>query len=555
MSEKWSLTRRRFLKSLAVGAGAVALTPVGNALGASSVPFSAVPRARRADVTIKTSGWPISVITDDEAASDPVQAAQKAAIEAWLENNPGVELKQVDINIWDGNAMLANIAGGTDCSFIFAASMGNWSLEGARNVFVQGLVADVSEVVTATGLEGRVLPHVWPGWAANSAVGGKFWSYPLNEYTPDGSTMLYRKDLINELGLKEPEIGWTWDEAAALFKGLTDSSAGRYGAVFASWMMAFRNENYGSDILTRIPRPDQNWHWDLDYSDPRWVQLIEEYRRMLFEDQSILTDIALGDSDDDLVKLFLDGTAAVARVGFFGMVGPATQADTPAAMAKNAGKEFSEMFGFVLQPTGDGYQRGGGVNIWGPVSFSVNDDSDTHLKAAELIDWMFFGQGLDMTKAAAWEATKDPQSVFSAFLYMDGRQGYEGVPATPADAWGEEFVARWTAVGELPFEPVRNDFFPPEEEIGPDSTALDDKYSLFVTTQGEIDVAGQLGEGVQNWRDQASGFRSSISEDDFRAGAQQYYAALDAFFKEHYPAFYENRFKPYLDDKVTPHIS
>lgn len=38
------------------------------------------------------------------------------------------------------------------------------------------------------------------------------------------------------------------------------------------------------------------------------------------------------------------------------------------------------------------------------------------------------------------------------------------------------------------------------------------------------------------------------------AGALRYYAALDAYFKEKMPIFYEREFKPWYDAKVKPDL-
>jgi hypothetical protein len=160
-----------------------------------------------------------------------------------------------------------------------------------------------------------------------------------------------------------------------------------------------------------------------------------------------------------------------------------------------------------------------------------------------------------MTKAGMWEITKDPRSVFSAFLYMNGKQGYEGVPGTAADAWGQGIIDAWTKFGEQPWQAPQDAFFPAEANPSPTGQAIDDQLNVLVTDPNANNIAELLKKGQDDYVAQLGGFASSVSGEDFRAAAQSYYASLDEFFKTNYAEFYENRFKPYYEGKVLPAIS
>ncbi len=553
MSEKLTMSRRNFLKTLAAGAAVAAMPTVGKAAAATATGPTTPNRVRAQTITLKTDGWPVKVITREDIEANPAAGPQKIATDAWLDQNPDVELVQVD-RITDREAIMTAIIGGTAPTFLMAGRVGSWNLGNVRTAYTQGFFADISFAIEEQGLQDRVLPHIWDNWAGNSSIDGAFFMYPMNEYTPDASVLQYRLDLITELGLQEPEFGWSWEEARELIRALTDESAGRFGAGWPTWFLNFHNEMYGSKILTQLPKPDSAWHWEQDYmTDPRWVEIIEAYRTMLFEDRSLLSDVALGGGDNEYFNLFHAGQIAMGRFNYWKMFGGAADPTSMAGIARREGKPFEEMFGVVMLPTGDGYQHGGGINTWGPVGFDPNADNETLSKAVDLVDWMYFGGGLDMVKAGVWEFTEDPQSVWSAFLYMDGRTEFEGVPVTPVDAWGEKLVERWSSIGQYPSEPNRNGYFPTEENPGPNNQAFDDKFSLFVTEE-DVDVAAQLAEGQENWLAQAAEFESSVSADDFRAAALAYYADLDAYFSANYPEFHANRYAPFYQERVLPEI-
>lgn len=536
-------------------------TPAGQAEPTPAPEATSTPSATRptpapaVDVTITTSGWPVDRMpTQEEIEADKSKAGQAKALQAWLDLNPGVKIERVDVDIWDGQAIIPAISGGTAPTFVYAAAMGDWSLASARSVFVQGMVADITAFINNYGLQEKCLPNMWETWNSRTPVDGRHWAYPINEAAPSG-TFHYRKDLVKELGLKEPGIDWTWEEARELFKGLTSEADNRRGFGAPTWMIGHRMDMYGRPLLTELPAPDAPWHWTLDFSDPRWVELITEYREMLFEEKCVLCDVALGGFDDEYVKLYHAGQIACARFNVWPAFWPETNENSIAAMARRLGKEYQEVAGILPYPRGDGYQSGG-VVVDGGCSFSPDAKPEAIDKGISLIDWMFWAKGLAITKVAAYEATQDLKSVYGTPISMDGKcTAYEGVPGTFADAWGQDMLDRMSAMALLPVEPDKALYFPTEANPAPNSTAIDDAYSRFSTEPGAIDVAAELKAAQDKWLQAASGFASSISAADFKAAAVKYYADLDAFFKKNFAEWYESRFKPVYDVKIKLAIS
>jgi hypothetical protein len=509
------------------------------------------------EVEVTTNGWPYDALDRYDPKTDPTQQGFIDAIQAWLDNNPGVSITHSEAPIWDPAAIPAMVVAGTDCTILFGPCVGGgWGRQEAINAFVQGLLADITSSVVKENIEGKCLPHIWQAWSSLSQVEGKYFTFPLNETAPESDNLVFRKDWITEKGLKVPEIGWTFAEYKQMMKDLTDPAKNIYGAAHPTWWTPYVASQHGWDILTQIPQPNEPWHWTRDLtSDPHWADVLQSYRDMLFKDKSVLCDVALGGGDEDLQKLFKAGQCAFVRQNFWGMFGRPSDPTSLAAMADAQGKKYSDMFGVVIIPSGDGYQKGGGFNIWGPVSISPNAKPEAMDKALNLTEWMFFNKGLDMTKKVIWDLNPDPRAVFSAFIYMDGRTGYEGVPGTAADAWGEEIVNYFVKAGELPYEKTSDTFFPGEKNPAPAGTAIDDQLNLMTTDPNANNISELLAKGEADYKAQLAQFASSISTEDFKAAAQKYYAYLDDHFKTNFPEFYQNRFKPYYESKVLPAIS
>ena len=71
-------------------------------------------------------------------------------------------------------------------------------------------------------------------------------------------------------------------------------------------------EGWGFVMLrNRLPAPDTSWNWTWDFtsSGEEWAERIGLHRAMIFQDQSVLADIAM--EDDEIVAQFLQGTTAM----------------------------------------------------------------------------------------------------------------------------------------------------------------------------------------------------------------------------------------------------
>jgi hypothetical protein len=535
---------------VATAAPAPAATAAPPPTAAAAVEPTVVPAAASGEIKIITSGWPLTPMpTADEINADAGRKGYAEALQTWLDQNPGVTFEQVEVDIWDQDAIVTAISGGTAPTYVFANAIGGWSVAGARAAFVQGLVADLTTMIDKYGLKAKLTDLVRPGWDRATNVDGKYYNYPIDGGV-DG-VLWYRRDLIKELGLKEPTPDWTWDDLRALAKGLTSEKDKRKGFGAQNWMAGYVLAFHGFDHLSTPPTPNSAWNWSRDFSDPRWAEILQQWRTMVFEDKSVYSDVALGDSDDEYQKAFINGSAAIVRVNPLAAFQSSANETGPAAMAKRMGKKFEELVGFVGLPRGDGYFQGG---IGADAGVSVSPDTAPEVidKAIGAVDYMFLSKGWDIQKAGQYQATKDLQAVFNYYLPIDGRYEYEGVPGTFADAWGQVTLDSLLAIGKLPNEPDTAFYFPAEQNPSPENSAITDAWSTLTYVADNVDIAAELKKAQDTWNTQADSLPSSIDDATFLSGAQAYFKDLDAFFAQNMPEFYQNRFKPWYESKVLP---
>ncbi len=539
MNKQNLMSRRQFLKTALATSAAV--LPVTSVLASSA----SAPARVQSEITIITSGWPLTPMpTAEEIEADKARAGYAEALQTWLDENPGVTFQQVEVNIWDQQAIVTAISGGTAPTYVFPTSIGGWTNAGARNAFVQGLMADVGPAIEKYGLIGKLTPGALSGWQPINEIGDAYMSFPIDSGM---DVFHYRRDLLNELGIEEPPLDWTWDDLIALAKALT--AEGRQGLAAPTWMAEAILSDHGFDILSQVPSPQNGWNWMRDTSDPKWVELLTEYRKLVFEDKAVYSDVSY--TTDNFTNAFVNGAVGLMRTNVLGAFGSAAQENSMAAMANRIGKPYEEVIGFRGIPRGDNGYFSNPIYVGG-VAIGPDTNDETLDKALGAVDYMFLGAGWDLQKAGQYAATQDLQAVFNYPIPIDGKYTYEGVPGAFEDAWGQRTKDDILYYAGLPKAPDEALYMPVEQNPGPDNQAFEDAWSTINYVADEVDPAAVLKQAQDTWNSQAAGFSSSVDDAAFIDGAKTYYEALDAFWKDASPEFYESTFKPWYDSKVLP---
>jgi multiple sugar transport system substrate-binding protein len=202
MDERWRLSRRQFLRTLAAS-GAIAAGDLAwweepflstrKAYGAAPVRFQfSVPEPKRNALV--------------ESLVQRFNQAQKD-FEVKVEFVPQAQARQ---------KLITSITAGSppDCCQVWDNWVGEF--EG------MGAVEDLTPRVKDWAHYKDVLPIAWE----TVTLKGKILSFPW-VVTNDG--LYYRTDRLKEYGLKAPKDDWTWDEFLTLAKGFTKPDKNQYG--------------------------------------------------------------------------------------------------------------------------------------------------------------------------------------------------------------------------------------------------------------------------------------------------------------------------------------
>lgn len=491
-------------------------------------------------------------------AAMPSKAEQKGnvtlqayadALQKWYDANPGVELRKTSIDIWDQEAMVTAVAGGTAPAIYPSNPLGDWSQPEINSAFRQGLAADVTDRIDSSGLVAKLSDFVRPAWESAWKVGGKYYGVPGGYSVGDG--IFYRRDLFAEADLAEPTPEWTWADVHRMARALTVKD--RKGIAEPAWALSMRFTSAGSGLLTELPAPDTKWHWTSDYTSmaDTWVAIIEDFRRLMFEDRSIVSDISYN-SWNEVSAAFLRDDVAM-RPGNSTSYFDSPDSDTSfASLARRLDKPVGDVVGWMSYPLGEQGQFPGRRSFITAYSFNPDLDAEALDACFSLYSFMI-GPGLVQQANAVYEKTKDLRQVYDAGtltpILADTRSK---LPGSPEEAWGKQFVDAVLRAGSRMVVPERSSYLPPEEKAGPSSKASEDAFSRWMYERGSIDLRADLRRLEETLNKQAESFSSSVGKEEFVTGAKKYFAAHDAFWKEDAPEFHEQIFRPWYEDRVLP---
>jgi ABC-type glycerol-3-phosphate transport system substrate-binding protein len=535
-------TRRQFLKLVAAG-GAVAAT------GGLATSCTSGSSGDAADVVITTSGgWPYGPMpTEEELEQNPNSHAYAETLQAWMDDNPGVTINAIEADIWNQEALITSLSGGTAPTWFMADIVAGFNDAGVKSAMAQGLMADVTDQIDThdltSQLEDFVLP-IWDQWE----IEGRYYAVP-HSYSA-GNGVHYRKDLVEELGLPKPHVGWTWEDVRKLAKGLTSDD--RHGIALQMWQLQHILNAEGFSMMSRLPDPDASWRWRWDYTTmaDQWLPAIERARGMIFEDKSVLADISM--TDDDVRAAFVQGRSAMhASTSIFFTATPDDEL-SHVRLEEDLGRPLHEIVGWMHQPNGANGRTGATQGEIFQLGFSP-DATEAELDAAVGLHLHMLGPGHIHGKTAIWERTNDPRHVYDWAEMTPLIKGVaDQLPSSPEEAWGQEFMDTIREVQQFPLVPTESRFLPVEESTGPSDTAFGDMTSRWLYEAGNLDYLADMRQLEDTINTQARDFTSSISADEFVESARAYFDAHTEYWQNNAPDFFENVYRPWHERVIRP---
>ena len=202
MKDRWRLSRRQFLQTLAAS-GAITAAD----LAWWEEPFGWTRKAHAAStVQFQYSAPDSERIPVIQSLVDRFNKSQ-SDVEVKVEFIPQAQARQ---------KLITSVSGGypPDCCQIWDSWLGEFD--------GMGVVEDLTDRIKAWEHYATTLPMAWQC----VTVKGKILSLPLS--FPNTAIFL-RTDRVKEYGLKMPTFGWTWDDFLTLAKGLTKPEKNQYG--------------------------------------------------------------------------------------------------------------------------------------------------------------------------------------------------------------------------------------------------------------------------------------------------------------------------------------
>lgn len=560
-----TLTRRSLLHGMLAG-GAV----LGGGVVLSGCTKKSSPNDLHTGgpVTLTVGGVPTPgpypiMPTKEAQAKDPTSKGYGAAMQLWLDDHPGFKLKHISFDTNDQQKLTTGITGGTAPDIFIGNVLGDWGDDAIRSAFTQGLAADCTAAANRHKFADKLAAGVKPAWQAWD-MDGKHYGLPYEFGVGGGGPgVLWRRDFVQQTGMAPPTTDpstWNWEYLRKLAKAQTTSS--RKGISMESWMYWIPLGAEQQGMLTDRPTPATGWNWTADWTSnaDQWVRVIENFRAMEFQDNSVMTGINMDPAapadafDND--KLAMQITANAAPL-FANSADPTSLA----AWAKKKGKSVNELVQWTRVPYGvlGSYDKGSSTT---PAMISFSPDLDANaLDTAVAFHTFMMGTGLVKQMKVIYDTTHDLQNVYcgsystmipTSTIAPVFAEVTRELPGSAEQAWGKEFLDPVFEALNMATPPVTADYFPTEKNPAPSSTPTDDAINRWAFEPKHIDIRSDLQKVEDTTNKLRRSFKSSIPDDEFTAAAKKYFGAVDKFWVDRAPQWHGQLFAPWYESKVKP---
>lgn len=546
------VTRRQLLRTMAAGSVALVGGAALAACGGSS--------ASASNITFYTNAWPgDSMPTAAQIKSSPVTKAYADSLTKWLKQNPGVTIKHSAVNIWDPKVLIPAVSAGTAPTWYMGDELGSFLDPAIRAALTRGLAADLTDLIAKNNLEAQLTSSYLPVFQSRK-VNGRYYGTPAGYGIGHGT--YYRRDLLQQYGIPEPKVGWTWEDFRTLAKQMTRGKM--HGAQMQAYIFSqdlFSNGLASSAISAGTfgfnPSPSSNYPWRLDVNSfaSSYEAVVNNWRAMVYDDKSILTNKTYG--DQDVIAAFIRGDIALtcSDVSFLTNPPSATNTNSLQVLTNHMNKPIDEVIGYVPNPGGPhgsfgATQPGGAI---GSVDPHLQRNQPALAKAYDFLIYMIIGQGAVDQIYEQYQATRDLKLVFSSASPMSKNMlSFPNITGTPEEAWGKKMVESFHEIESVPIIPSYSAYFPAEQNTLPTEDVFNDAINGWAFTQTSIPSIISKLQTLQN--QQYASLTSSISKADFLKGAKAFYAELDTFWQKNAPDFYTQDFHPWYEQTILPAI-
>jgi len=467
-------------------------------------------------------------------------AAKMYSLALFSLEHPGVKFEE-GVRATDPSAVMAALAAGTCTSYFYISGAGGpsaWKELGA--------IADITDLVNnwdqAPHLK-KTVPSIWNSlW-----IDGRCYGIP--KVSVDLINIRFRKDWFKEAGIfnkkgePRPEDNWTYTDLRKIAVKLTDVKKNRWGIAWTPVTWDAAQLAYVISASFGVLEP---WGWFIPDKSGKYTwrfgvtpQLIDTYRYLhdlRWKYKCMLSDPA------STYPWIVDGDFSSGRVG----ITRSFATDMFASVVKGTSpfdpkRTLEQDVGWTSLPIGE--KTGLRPSTLSSGIFGFNASlSKKEIKAAfDYFDWNYYGKGAtidlmtyrDRYRVLGKEAYPSdlvtriadikeiPQGLpkFSDIIPKEYLDLYAKDKMTPAKPQPQQFGLKYTMIGMPGGEMLYTHAF---------NQKIVSEENLDIKTELEK-IANLVNRDVFNYK---------IEGD--KEKFQRYYAAVEKFYKENYPAFYES---------------
>ena len=138
--------------------------------------------------------------------------------------------------------------------------------------------------MTQEQLDYRIHPKIWPVIRRRGQDGAeRVWALPYGG--ANGTVVVYRKQLFDEMGIPYPDVNWTWDDYYDAARKITDPKRGIYGLLFGrgkqeAWHWVNFLWSAGGEVMTYDP---QGQRWACEFGSREAAIALDFYTKLTTE--------------------------------------------------------------------------------------------------------------------------------------------------------------------------------------------------------------------------------------------------------------------------------
>jgi len=454
--------------------------------------------------------------------------------------HPRVKVVGIEWDMWGaeaGQRLMAGIASGYVPAKFYYQSMGN-----IPTCVEKGLLADITDTVLTRHADWwNALPECI---RKNCMYKGRIWALPDRQSSNyPGDIIRYRRDYFQEAGIfnaagePDPNWDWTWKDFRDIAKKLTDPKKNRWGTTLEA--TGSRNtfekicQTFGVPVL--IPDKSGKYTWRAGFDTPETINTaFKLYHDLVFEDKTALVSV-----EYDWI-----GTRNEYLSGRVGMLYYPYNHVTQRALAYphrlDPVKITTDIEGVAPWPKGPYGTRK--MNESAFVTPSIGfDPTLTKEQLDAVVDLQLFtdfGPGVFMYSGLGYYLNIGlPESGITDLIGPKDMVKFPGAPSMD-EYMPERYLKCKQFLHAQPIPPTRYEYNLALIDSAGFLSGIHSAVQSTITNPNWNEVVKSIHSAAKQVNVSALNNKTGTKED-----LKAYFAALDKYYKDNYPTYYEKMFK------------